>query len=109
MTPKMPATLHREEMSRTNTLRIEYPIAMPCETLSCFAALRALRYTEAVRWTLGYYGLFVCLGLRTAVFGPTLLALAAQAQPPLAQMGWLFLGGAVGQTVGTALGGRASG
>ena len=97
---------HREEMPRTNTLRIKYPIAMPCEPLSCFAALRALRHTEAVRWTLGYYGLFVCLGLSTAVFGPTLLALAAQTQTPLGQMGWLFLGGAVGQTVGTSLGGR---
>src|SRR4029450_6455659 len=97
---------HREEMSRTNTLRIEYPIAMPCETLSCFAALRALRHTEAVRWTLGYYGVFVCLGLSTAVFGPTPLALAAQTQTPLGQMGWLVLVGAVGQTVGTALGGR---
>jgi MFS transporter, FHS family, Na+ dependent glucose transporter 1 len=79
---------------------------MPYETFSFFAVLGALRHTAAVRWTLGYYGLFVCLGLSTAVFGPTLLALAAQTQTPLGQMGWLFLVGAVGQTVGTALGGR---
>src|SRR5262245_63090470 len=79
---------------------------MPGETRSIFAVLGALRHTAAVRWTLGYYGLFVCLGLSTAVFGPTLLALAAQTQTPLGQMGWLFLVGAVGQTVGTALGGR---
>jgi len=79
---------------------------MPGETLSVFAVLGALRHTAAVRWTLGYYGLFVCLGLSTAVFGPTLLALAAQTQTPLGQMGWLFLVGAAGQTVGTALGGR---
>lgn len=79
---------------------------MPCETFSFCAVLGALRHTAAVRWTLSYYGLFVCLGLSTAVFGPTLLALAAQTQTPLGQMGWLFLVGAVGQTVGTALGGR---
>src|SRR5215813_9404819 len=97
---------HRDETSRTNTLRIDYSIAMPCETFSFFAVLSALRHTAAVRWTLGYYGLFVCLGLSTAVFGPTLLALAEQTQTPLGQMGWLFLVGAVGQTVGTSLGGR---
>jgi FHS family Na+ dependent glucose MFS transporter 1 len=79
---------------------------MPGETCSFFAVLGALRHTAAGRWTLGYYGLFVCLGLSTAVFGPTLLALAAQTQTPLGQMGWLFLVGAVGQTVGTSLGGR---
>jgi FHS family Na+ dependent glucose MFS transporter 1 len=79
---------------------------MSCETPSFFAALGALRHTEAVRWTLGYYGLFVCLGLSTAVLGPTLLALAEQTQTPLGQMGWLFLVGAAGQTVGTSLGGR---
>ena len=79
---------------------------MPGETLSIFAMLGALRHTAAVRWTLGYYGLFVCLGLSTAVFGPTLLALAAQTQTPLGQMVWLFLVGAAGQTVGTTLGGR---
>ena len=61
-----------------------------------------------MRWTLGYYGLFVCLGLSTAVFGPTLLALAEQTQTPLGQMGWLFLVGAVGQTVGTSSAGVSS-
>src|SRR4029453_9547151 len=100
---------HRDAPSRTNTLCIEYAIAMPGETCSFFAVLGALRHTAAGRWTLGYYGLFVCLGLSTAVFGPTLLALAAQTQTPLGQMGWLFLVGAVGQTVGTALGGRGFG
>src|SRR5262245_19277168 len=75
-------------------------------TSSFFGALCALCHNEAGRWTFGYYGLFVCLGLSTAVLGPTLLALAAQTQTPLGQMGWLFLVGAVGQTVGTALGGR---
>jgi hypothetical protein len=80
-------------------VRLEDPIAMPGETLSIFAVLGALCHTAAVRWTLGYYGLFVCLGLSTAVFGPTLLALASQTQTPLGQMGWLFLVGAAGQTV----------
>src|SRR4029434_6620624 len=86
---------HRDEPSRTNTLVIDYSIAMPCEIFSFFAVLSALRHTAAARWTLGYYGLFVCLGLSTAIFGPTLLALAAQTQTPLGQMGWLFLVGAV--------------
>ena len=79
---------------------------MPGETPSWGAALWARRRQEPMRWTLAYYGLFVCLGLSTAVLGPTLLALAEQTQTPLGQMGWLFLGGAAGQTAGTMLGGR---
>src|SRR5262249_55541802 len=97
---------HRDATLRTNTLCIEYAMAMPGETRSVFAVLGALRHTAAVRWTLGYYGLFVCLGLSTAVFGPTLLALAAQTQTPLGQVGGRFLVGAVGPTVGPCLGGR---
>ena len=97
---------HRDATSRTNNLRIEYPLAMHFATSSFFVALCALRHNEAVRWTLGYYGLFMCLGLSTAVLGPTLLALAEQTQTPLGQMGWLFLVGAAGQTVGTSLSGR---
>ncbi len=59
-----------------------------------------------VRRTLGYYWLILCLGLNTAVLGPTLPALAAQTQALLVDMGLLFLAGALGATLGTLLGGR---
>ena len=48
----------------------------------------------------------MCLGLDTAVLGPTMPALAEQTHTPLGRMGWLFLAGAVGYTLGTTLGGR---
>jgi MFS transporter, FHS family, Na+ dependent glucose transporter 1 len=70
------------------------------------SALLALSKNDTARWTLGYYLLFICLGLNTAVIGPTLPALADQTHTPLGHMGWLFLAGAVGYTVGTTLGGR---
>jgi FHS family Na+ dependent glucose MFS transporter 1 len=70
------------------------------------SALFALSKNDAARWTLGYYLLFICLGLNTAVIGPTLPALADQTHTPLGHMGWLFLAGAVGYTLGTTLGGR---
>jgi MFS transporter, FHS family, Na+ dependent glucose transporter 1 len=66
----------------------------------------AWRKHDAARWTLGYYLLFICLGLDTAVLGPTLPALAEQTRTPLGRMGWLFLAGAIGYTIGTTLGGR---
>ena len=65
-----------------------------------------MRKNAAARWTLGYYLLFMCLGLDTAVLGPTLPALAEQTHTPLGHLGWLFLAGAVGYTLGTTLGGR---
>lgn len=70
------------------------------------SVLLALRKNDAARWTLGYYLLFICLGLSTAVLGPTLPALAEQTHTPLGHMGWLFLVVAAGYTLGTALGGR---
>jgi FHS family Na+ dependent glucose MFS transporter 1 len=66
----------------------------------------ALRKNAAARWTLSYYLLFMCLGLDMAVLGPTLPALADQTHTPLGRMGWLFLAGAIGYTLGTTLGGR---
>jgi FHS family Na+ dependent glucose MFS transporter 1 len=75
-------------------------------TIVFFAALRAWRNNAAARWTLGYYLLFLCLGLSTAVLGPTLPALAEQTHTRLGHMGWLFLAGAAGYTLGTTLGGR---
>lgn len=61
---------------------------------------------HARRQTLGYFALFVYLGLGAAVLGPTLPALAAQTRTPLESMGLLFLTGSAGFTVGTVLGAR---
>jgi MFS transporter, FHS family, Na+ dependent glucose transporter 1 len=58
------------------------------------------------RRTLGYYWLMLCVGLNMAVLGPTLLALAAQTQARVGDMGRLFLVGAIGTTLGTLFGGR---
>jgi FHS family Na+ dependent glucose MFS transporter 1 len=74
--------------------------------ITTFSALLALRKQAAARRTLGYYLLFICLGLTTAVIGPTLPALADQTHTQVGHMGWLFLAGAVGYTLGTTLGGR---
>ncbi len=62
--------------------------------------------TDANRRTLVYYLLFIGLGLNAAVLGPTLPALAQQTSTPVGQLGLLFLGGSVGYTLGTFLGGR---
>ncbi len=61
---------------------------------------------EAVRRTFGYYFLFICLGLDTAILGPTLPALAEQTHSALGQMGLLFLAGSIGYTLGTIISGR---
>ncbi len=64
-------------------------------------------YTNgAIRHTFGYYFLFICLGLDSAIIGPTLPALAGQTNSRLGQMGLVFLAGATGYTLGTLLGGR---
>jgi FHS family Na+ dependent glucose MFS transporter 1 len=69
-------------------------------------SLVALSKNDAVRRTLGYYSLFICLGLNTAVIGPTLPALADQTRTRVSHMGLVFLAGSIGFTLGTALGGR---
>ncbi len=61
---------------------------------------------EALSHTFSYYFLFICLGLDTAVGGPTLPALAAQTGSPIARMGLLFLVTSIGYTLGTMTGGR---
>jgi MFS transporter, FHS family, Na+ dependent glucose transporter 1 len=61
---------------------------------------------DAIRHTFGYYFLFICLGLDSAIIGPTLPALASQTNSRLGQMGLLFLAGAIGYTLGTMIGGR---
>jgi FHS family Na+ dependent glucose MFS transporter 1 len=68
--------------------------------------LSALRKNGTLAGTLGYYWLFICLGLDMAVLGPTLPALAGQTGASLAHMGLLFLVGSLGGVIGTALSGR---
>lgn len=71
-----------------------------------FSHLTTFSKTEPGRRTIGYYLLFICLGLSTAVIGPTLPTLAQQTHAPLGDMGWLFLVGAAGYSAGTLIGGR---
>ncbi len=70
-----------------------------------FEKLRIFTRNDAVRHTFGYYSLFICLGLNSAILGPTLLALAGQTHSGLEQMGLLFLAGAIGYTLGTMISG----
>jgi MFS transporter, FHS family, Na+ dependent glucose transporter 1 len=71
-----------------------------------FEKLKVFTRSDAIRHTFGYYFLFICLGLDSAVIGPTLPALADQTASRLGQMGLLFLAGAIGYTLGTMVGGR---
>ncbi len=66
----------------------------------------SLTQPNARRQTLGYFALFVYLGLGAAVLGPTLPALADQTRTPVEAMGRMFLTGSAGFTVGTVLGAR---
>jgi MFS transporter, FHS family, Na+ dependent glucose transporter 1 len=59
-----------------------------------------------VQRTLGYYLLFVCLGLGMGMTGPLLPSLANQTTSTLAQIGWIFLAGSLGFTLSTYLSGR---
>jgi MFS transporter, FHS family, Na+ dependent glucose transporter 1 len=68
--------------------------------------LKVFTRNDAIRHTFGYYFLFICLGLDSAIIGPTLPALADQTASRLGQMGLLFLVGAIGYTLGTMVGGR---
>ena len=71
-----------------------------------FEKLRSFTSSDANRRTFGYYFLFICLGLDSAIIGPTLPALAEQTNSRIGQMGLLFLAGAIGYTLGTMIGGR---
>ena len=61
---------------------------------------------EAVARTFNYYFLFICLGLATGISGPTLPALAEQTSVRVGQMGYMFMLGSIGYTLGTLIGGR---
>ncbi len=71
-----------------------------------FAKLSTFARNDAIRRTFGYYFLYICLGLDSAILGPTLPALANQTASRLGQMGLVFLVGAIGYTLGTMIGGR---
>lgn len=75
-------------------------------SLSSRAGVAAWRNNPALHNTFGYYLLFICLGVSTAILGPTLPTLAAQTGVPVESMGMLLLGGSIGYTLGTFLGGR---
>jgi MFS transporter, FHS family, Na+ dependent glucose transporter 1 len=62
--------------------------------------------TDATRWTLMYYWLFICLGLSIGLVGPTLPSLANQTQTPVGDLGAVFTASAIGALLGTLLGGR---
>ena len=71
-----------------------------------FVKLSTFAKNDAIRRTFGYYFLFICLGLDSAILGPTLPALASQTTSRLGQLGLVFLVGAIGYTLGTIIGGR---
>jgi MFS transporter, FHS family, Na+ dependent glucose transporter 1 len=62
--------------------------------------------TPAMRGTLLYYWLFICLGLSIGLVGPTLPSLANQTHTPVGDLGAIFTASAVGALLGTLLGGR---
>jgi len=62
--------------------------------------------TDAMRSTMMYYWLFICLGLSIGLVGPTLPSLANQTQTITEDLGAVFTVSAVGALLGTLLGGR---
>jgi FHS family Na+ dependent glucose MFS transporter 1 len=62
--------------------------------------------TDAMRSTMMYYWLFICLGLSIGLVGPTLPSLANQTHTPVGDLGAIFTASAVGALLGTLLGGR---
>lgn len=61
---------------------------------------------DSIRRTFGYYWLFIYGGLGVAITGPTLPALAGQTGVSLGTVGFLFLTGSGGYTLGTLMSGR---
>jgi MFS family permease len=62
--------------------------------------------TDAMRSTMLYYWLFICLGLSIGLVGPTLPSLANQTQTLVGDLGAVFTASAVGALLGTLLGDR---
>ncbi len=67
---------------------------------------RSFVRTDAMRWTMLYYWLFICLGLSIGLVGPTLPSLANQTQTLVGDLGAVFTASAIGALLGTLLGGR---
>ncbi len=61
--------------------------------------------SPTLRNTLGYYLMFLCLGLGLGVAGPTLPSLASQTGTTMGVIGGTFLASSIGYTLGTTLGG----
>ena len=76
------------------------------KTKLAWSRLPTLLGDRSLQWTSGYYWVVICLGLTTAIIGPTLPALAAQTRTELSSMGLVFLAGSIGFTLATALIGR---
>ena len=62
--------------------------------------------SDAMRGTLAYYLLYICMGLGMGMLGPTLPSLAEQTQTSVGQLGSLFVASSIGVVVGVTLGGR---
>jgi FHS family Na+ dependent glucose MFS transporter 1 len=60
---------------------------------------------EKTRNTIGYYLLFICLGLGLGITGPALPSLAEQTGSTIGGIGTMFLAGSIGYTLGTVVGG----
>jgi MFS transporter, FHS family, Na+ dependent glucose transporter 1 len=73
---------------------------------TAISKLSLLRTDAALRRTFGYYLQFVYLGLGMGISGPTLPTLAEQTHTRLGTMGYMFLAGSIGYTLGTLFGGR---
>jgi FHS family Na+ dependent glucose MFS transporter 1 len=65
--------------------------------------------TQSSRRSIGFFLLFICLGMDMAVVGPTLPFLAAQTGSTLGAIGLIFFLGAGGGALGTLLGGSMFG
>jgi FHS family Na+ dependent glucose MFS transporter 1 len=61
--------------------------------------------SQGIRRSIGYFLLFICLGMDLAIVGPALPALAKQTGSSLAAIGMIFFLSAGGGTLGTLLGG----
>ena len=61
---------------------------------------------EKLRNTLGYYLIFICLGLGLGITGPALPSLAKQTGSTLGAIGSIFLVSSIGGILGTAISGR---
>lgn len=67
--------------------------------------LKSLTNDSPLGRTFSYYLLFIYLGLGLGMIGPTLPTLASQTHTSIGDMGWLFLIGSLGYTLGTMISG----